>query len=316
MILRLAGALLGLFMAGLPAAAADFDDPRRVYLALDRSADAVVESGGGRIRVVFADGARGLDRDRVLTWVQRAAGAVTTYFGRFPVDDVGLLVIADGGDRVMTGTTFGFGGSAIRVIVGRDTGDEAFARDWVLTHEMVHLALPQMDERFLWLLEGSAVYVEPVARALASQIAPESVWRDALTGMPRGEPEAGDRGLDHTPTWGRTYWGGAIFCLLADIAIRQQSAGRQSLRDAFTAINRASGGNTAYWSMEEIVAEGDRATGTGVLAALYAKMAAAPSPTDLPALFAALGVRLSDGGAVLFDDSAPLAPIRRAITAN
>lgn len=315
MFSRLIGAILGLFMAGLPAAAADFDDPRRVYLALDAAADAVVETGGGRIRVVFADGARGLDRDRVLNWVRRAATAVTTYFGHFPVDDVGLLVIADGGDRVKTGTTFGFHGSAIRVVVGRDTADEAFARDWVLTHEMVHLALPQMDERFLWLLEGSAVYVEPVARALAGQIAPESVWRDAVIGMPRGEPEAGDRGLDHTPTWGRTYWGGAIFCLLADIAIRQQSEGRHSLRDAFTAINRASGGNTAYWSMEEIIAIGDGATGTGVLTELYAKMAADPSPTDLPALFAALGVR-SEGGAILFDDGAPLAPIRRAITAN
>lgn len=315
MLLRLAGAILGLFMSGLPAAAADFDDPRRVYLALDEAADAIVECGGGRIRVVFADGARGLDRDRVLAWVRRAATAVTTYFGRFPVDDVGLLVIADGGDRVKTGTTFGFHGSAIRVIVGRDAGDDAFARDWVLTHEMVHLALPQMDERFLWLLEGSAVYVEPVARAMAGQIPAEAVWRDALSGMPKGEPEPGDRGLDFTPTWGRTYWGGAIFCLLADIAIRQRSKGQHSLRDAFTAINRASGGNTAYWSMDEIIATGDRATGTRALAELYAKMSADPSPADLPALFAALGVA-SEGGAIQFDDSAPLAPIRRAITAR
>jgi len=33
-------------------------------------------------------------------------------------------------------------------------------------------------------------------------------------------PAAGDRGLDFTPSWGRTYWGGALFCLLADIEIR------------------------------------------------------------------------------------------------
>jgi hypothetical protein len=35
----------------------------------------------------------------------------------------------------------------------------------------------------------------------------EQVWGDMLRDMPQGLPHAGDRGLDHTHTWGRTYGG-------------------------------------------------------------------------------------------------------------
>ena len=54
--------------------------------------------------------------------------------------------------------------------------------------------------------------------------------------MPKGLPAAGDRGLDYTPTWGRTYWGGALFCLLADIDIRKRTSNRFGLQDALRAI--------------------------------------------------------------------------------
>lgn len=53
---------------------------------------------------------------------------------------------------------------------------------------------------------------------------------------PFGRPEAGDRGLDRTPTWGRTYWGGAFFCFVADVQIREATHGAKSLDDALRAI--------------------------------------------------------------------------------
>ncbi|PWR19854.1 hypothetical protein [Zavarzinia compransoris] len=314
---RLAAALLkAAMLTGLATvpAAAEGRGPGAVYRALKATPDAELTIGGGHLRIFFADGAPGLDRALALDWLRRAATAASTYFGRFPVDEVGILVVADDGDRVRTGTTYGFRGAAIEVTAGRHATRAAFARDWVLTHEMIHLALPMMADRHLWLLEGSAVYAEPIARALAGQITAADVWRDSLAGLPRGLPGPDDRGLDQTPTWGRTYWGGALFCLRADIAIRRATAGKRSLRDAFIAINRASGGNSAFWSMAEVVAAGDAATGTTVLADLYAEMAERPAPTDLDRLFADLGVA-ERGGAVVFDEGAPLAALRRAITA-
>ena len=51
-----------------------------------------------------------------------------------------------------------------------------------------------------------------------------------------------------------------------------------------------------------------------MLTDLYAKMGAKPYAPDLDALWRDLGVSVKDGRAA-FDDEAPLAPIRRAITA-
>ncbi|MGC1305144.1 MAG: hypothetical protein WA840_22480, partial [Caulobacteraceae bacterium] len=276
--------------------------------------DAKIQVGGGEIDVRFADGAPGLDRAPVLAWIRKSAVAVSTYFGRYPVPRVGLLIVAEDDDRIRTGTTFGFDGSAIRVHVGRHAGADAFGKDWILVHEMTHLALPTVPRRSLWVQEGNAVYVEPIARTQAGQLDPHEVWRWSLVGMPKGQPGAGDPGMDHTHAWGRTYWGGAAFWLQADVAIRERTHGRLGLQTALRAINRQSGGNTADWSVDQVMAAGDAATGGTELSDLYARMKDAPVPIDLDALFARLGVSLKDGQA-MFDDHAPEAWIRRAITA-
>jgi predicted metalloprotease with PDZ domain len=101
---------------------------------------------------------------------------------------------------------------------------------------MVHLALPSLAERHHWLEEGLATYVEPIARARAGILTPERVWRDFIDGLPQGQPESPDRGLDGTPTWGRTYWGGALFCLRPDVTIRQRTDNRMGLEHCLRAI--------------------------------------------------------------------------------
>ena len=285
----------------------------QLYAALRDQPGMQLHIGGGNINVVFADGAPGLDRDRVLNWIRTSAEAVSTYFGRFPVASVGILVIADGGGGIGSGTTWGYAGSAIRIAVGRETSEAKFRDDWILVHEMTHLALPDVPQRSHWLLEGNATYVEPIARAQAGQLDDTQVWRWSIEGMPKGLPQSGDQGLDNTPTWGRTYWGGAMFWLIADVNIRQQTNNRLGAQDALRAINRASGGNSADWSVEQILKVGDRATGTRVLSTLYDQMKATPKPTDLPMLFTQLGV-LEQDGKIIYDDEAPLAAIRTRIT--
>jgi hypothetical protein len=316
-IAALAGSLMMLAAVCLSSGnlhAQDYGEADAVYAALRAQPHTRLSIGGGDIDVVFADGASGLDRDRVLKWIRMSATAVTTYFGRFPVKHVGLLVIAYDGDRIRAGTTYGFDGSAIRIPVGRSAGDEAFRSDWILVHEMTHLALPVVPRRSEWLLEGNATYVEPIARAQAGQLDAAAVWRWTIEDMPKGLPKAGDQGLDNTPTWGRTYWGGAMFWLLADVRIQEETHGRLGAQDALRAINRQSGGNGTHWSVDQVVAAGDQATSTRVLATLYATMKATPMDVDLKDLFARLGIAESDGK-VVFDDRAPLAAIRRRITA-
>jgi hypothetical protein len=70
---------------------------------------------------------------------------------------------------------------------------------------------------------------------------------------------------------------------------------------------------TVSWSLEKALEAGDRAIGLPVLQELYARMATRPPTDDLDAVFRSLGIRAAPSG-VSYDDSAPLASIRRGIT--
>ena len=200
----------------------------------------------------------------------------------------------------------------IRIRVGAAATESDFNEDWVLVHEMTHLAFPSLPDRHDWLEEGLAIYVEAVARAQAGELRAETVWKGFMDGMPNGQPGPGDRGLDRTHTWGRTYWGGAMFCLLAEVEIRRRTDNRRGLQDALRAI-LAEGNMETVSTIEPLLAIGDRAVGAPVLTELYGRMKDQPAPTDLEALWRRLGIE-RDGRTVRFDDEAPEAEIRRAIT--
>lgn len=67
--------------------------------------------------------------------------------------------------------------------------------------------------------------------------------------------------------------------------------------------------------MERVAQVGDQATGTTVIADLFRQMKATAVQTDLDDLWRRMGVQMKNG-AVTFDDRAPLAEIRKAITAK
>lgn len=140
-------------------------------------------------------------------------------------------------------------------------------------------------------------------------------WSELLERLPQGMPATGDRGLDRTHTWGRTYWGGALFCLLADVEIRERTHGARGLVDALRGILAAGGNDQVDWPIERALREGDKAIGVPVLQELYKRMKDAPVSPDLDALWSSLGVSVRNGKPVL-DDSAPKAAIRRAISAR
>jgi predicted metalloprotease with PDZ domain len=246
-------------------------------------------------------------------WIVSAVDVVSRYYGRFPVSRALLLVVPSDDSGFGYGKTLGNGGASIVVPVGAKTTRAALADDWVLVHEMIHLAFPDLPRDKLWLSEGLATYVEPLARARTRRLSAEAVWSGLVHGLPNGLPAEGDQGLDRTHTWGRTYWGGALFCFLADMQIRKRTANRRSLDDAVRAILEQGGDATTRWEISRVLEVGDRATGVPVLSELYGKMATSPYPVDLGQLFAELGV-MAAGKGVKFDDSAPLASIRRAMT--
>jgi hypothetical protein len=271
-----------------------------------------LKEGGGEIDVSFESDQFDLPQAALLDWVSRAARAVSAYYGRFPVPRARVRIFAEGGRGVSHGTSYGDDGVWCRISVGRRTTVADLDRDWMMTHEMVHFAFPSVARRHHWIEEGTATYVEPIARVQIGNLTAADVWGDMLRDMHQGLPEEGDRGLDNTHTWGRTYWGGALFCLLADIEIRKNTANAKGLEDALRSINRAGGSIETDWPLERAFEIGDKATGGKTLMELYRKMRAAPVMVDLPDLWKRLGVGRQDAK-VIFDDRAPLAGVREAI---
>lgn len=270
---------------------------------------------GSTIDISFEGATEGVSRDDLLNWIKRAATAVCTYYGKYPVSHLTLDVHVRGGPGVHHGVTYpADGGGMITISVGSSTTVAQLNSDWMLTHEMIHLAFPSMAENHHWIEEGISVYVEPVARVQAGQLSAKDMWRDVVRDMPQGEPQTGDQGLDRTHTWGRTYWGGAMFCLVADVRIREQTHNRMGLQDALRGILNAGGVITQDWDIERAFAVGDKATGTTVLTDLYHEMDDQPAPVDLGALWTKLGIRRNADGSVDFVSGAPLANIREAIT--
>jgi hypothetical protein len=253
-------------------------------------------------------------RKLVLNWIATAARAVTIYYTKFPVPHVDMAVNFHEGEGVDSGRAFGWKHAHISISVGQSTTAADFTDDWTITHEMVHLAFPSVPESHHWIEEGLATYVEPIARARAGDLTSQKVWGDMFDAMAQGLPKAGDRGLDFTHTWGRTYWGGALFCLRADIEIRKRTGKRLGLEDAMRGILKAGGSIEVEWPLARALQIADQAVGVPVLEELYDRMKATPVSPDLHQLWKDLGVD-RQAGKVVFDDSAPLAPIRKAITA-
>jgi len=218
--------------------------------------------GGSRIDVTIESGNFKASQTDLLHWVQSASEAIATYYGRYPIPRVAIRIIPFAGSGVRHGQTFGYDGGFIKIRVGTETPAAELAEDWMLTHEMVHLSFPSVAEQHHWIEEGLATYVEPIARIQAKQMDAPQMWADLARDMPKGVPQHSDKGLDHTHTWASTYWGGALFCFLADVEIRRQTQNQKGLQDALRGILNAGGDIRQDWNLEDTLKAGDRATGT------------------------------------------------------
>jgi hypothetical protein len=287
--------------------------PLRATKAADVTSTLMI--GGSRIDVTIQSSDTPnapLSQPDVMKWVQFAAESVATYYTRFPVAHLTLRVVSFDGSGVRHGMTWGRDGGLIVIHAGNKTTPAEFAEDWMLTHEMIHLAFPSMADEHHWIEEGLSVYVEPIARIRAGHWTARQMWSDLVRDMPKGLPQTNDAGMDRTHTWGRTYWGGALFCFVADVQIRKQTKNKKGLEDVLRGILEAGGNINEDWELQKALKIGDQAVGLDVLEKLYAEWKDKPVQVDLSAMWKELGVE-ANGAAMVLRDDAPLSAARRAI---
>jgi hypothetical protein len=251
--------------------------------------------------------------DAMAAWVSRSATTVASLFGCFPVRRVLVLIVPAPGREVHHGETMGDGGASIVVELGEHADQAALDGDWILPHEMTHLVVPSVSQTHHWIEEGLAVYFEPIARARLGLLTPEQVWSTFARDMPIGLPQGRGDGLDGTSNWRRTYWGGALFCLLADLEIRHRTGNRRGLDDALRGVLSEGGSVAEVWPFDRLLDAADAAVGMPVLRPLHDEMGPIGWHVDLPRLFRDMGIRV-DGDAVTLVDDTPLSSFRRSIT--
>jgi hypothetical protein len=307
-------AALMLLLAAAPGPGWKVVDQELGFVGFDGEApfaETTIEVPNVKIRLLISAGKLPVGRDAVREWVETNANAVARYYGVFPGEEVTVTVLTGGRGLVDGGTTFG--GRAIRINVGTDATRTTLEQDWRMGHELLHVAFADLDDDYQYLEEGLSTYLEPIVRAQAGLISTERVWGDLVDGLPKGMPGVLDRGMDRNHSWGTLYWGGARFWLMAELGIRQKTAGKKSLRDALRAIYTKGGNGRVHLDLDRMIALGDAATGTRVLEDLHAQMGMKKDALDLTALWKQLGVE-QHGDLVTFHDDAPLAATRIAIT--
>ena len=263
-----------------------------------------------RVRLTVS-GLHDLDEAVLTAHVKRSIEAVAAYYGRFPTPICEVRITAsDQSPGWGHGRAFGGSLPRVKVAMGGQSTLADLQDDWVLVHELVHLACPMLPDAHHWFEEGLSTYVEPWIRVPLGELSANKAWGDLVQGLPQGQPGPGDRGLDRTPTWGRTYWGGALFCLLADLELRRETPSR-GVREAFQGVVSKGWGMHQKRSMAELMDALDQQVQREVFTSIWRAHSDRPVRVDLAPIWAELGVVSTAMGTRLVD--APGARIRTAI---
>jgi hypothetical protein len=286
--------------------------PVATYSAFGKLQRSLVQLDAGRslLDVVVLDGDLSVAPESIARFATERARAVASFYERFPAPRASLFVVPIPGRRsVIFGNLLPESSPGIALLVGSQAEESTLADDWVLVHELFHIGVPSFHAEGKWFDEGLATYLEPIIRVRAGLLDPLRAWREFALEMPRAARALTHEGLEHT---GDIYWGGAIYCLLADIEARRASNGRLGLEDGVRNVLRAGGNASDVWALERTLRLADEVYPQPVLVPLWQRYGQKGAPLELAAVFEALGVVRAASGVTL-SDTAPLAWVRHAI---
>jgi hypothetical protein len=269
--------------------------------------------GEDGLDVAILDAPRAVSNVVLQGWVSDVAASNARFWGQVPTTPKLLAVLPEsGGSGLPFGRVMAGSGATILLRLGANTTIDQLYEEWVLVHEFLHLGTPLMRDTGIWFNEGIATYFEPILRARAGWKNEDAVWHEWLTDMPRGLPALTETGLAQAASR-RSYWGGALFLLLADVELRRRSGGDMGSEDCLRAVLREGVDVRWRWPTARMLAACDAATGATVFADLARRYVYGHEPLDLDGLWRDLGVSLEVDGTIVYDDQARLAAVRRTI---
>jgi hypothetical protein len=282
-----------------------------------------IEVPGALLRVAVLGGSPAADPRMVRVWLTRAAGAVATLYGKFPVAQAQLVVVpgAGGDEPVPWAYVLRGGAPSAHFHINARRALEEFLSDWTAVHELSHLLLPSVRSEDAWLPEGAASYYQNVLRARAGMIPVSEAWQKLHSGFRRGMKslpgvtlaDATER-MFRDKAFMRVYWEGAALMLLADQRLRSRTGGAQSLDSALAGLGACCLSTGRSWNAREVFATLDDLTQTSVFGELYEAHVASTAFPSVAEVYRLLGLQLDDDGETIrMLDAAPQIAFRDAI---
>jgi len=284
-----------------------------------------LEVPGAVLRVSIMNGVNEMNNDAIADWIIATANDVSLAYGRFPNPSPQIVVIAvgDGQSSKRSAVPFGRvvrdGGETVEFFVDQTQPLEALLADWTATHEFSHLMLPYLDRRQRWISEGFSQYYQNVLLARSGAYNDLYAWQKLYEGYERGRKsrpelspnEATDRGVRGGLM--KVYWSGAALALMADVTLRERSAGKESLDDVLEKFQACCLPSDRVWTGEELFTKFDSFISMPVFMPLYRRHANTAGFPDTSDVFERLGVSVSDD-VVRMRRNAELVLIRQSIT--
>ncbi len=277
--------------------------------------------GGAALQLAVLGSTPPADNAAVTAWMDEAARAVTTLYGRFPLPQAQLLLIPIGrrAEPVPWGQVLRGGRPAAHLFFDQTRPPREWRDDWTAVHELSHMLLPYISRRDAWLSEGFASYYQNVLRARAGLVSEADAWRKLVAGFGRGKNgtrrgvslDAASRAMRRERAFMRVYWSGAAIALIADMQLRQIDPDL-SLDLALSRLGVCCLPSPRMWTAEETFQRMDELAGQEIFVELARQYRGSDQFPAVEELLLRLGV-IGRGDTLLLDDSAELAPLRRAL---
>lgn len=280
-----------------------------------------IQVPGATLNLALLDGPPPEHQARMQRWIERAARHLTHAYGRFPVASLQVIVAptTQGSGPVPWAYVARGGGPAVHLFINPAHSPGAFDRDWTATHEMAHLFLPYIAAPDAWLFEGLPTYMQNLLMVRGGAIPVEEGWRRMIVGFQRGERSGSGlsvaRASERVGVGGnylRVYWAGAAMMLEADLRLREQSRGAQSLDAVLAGLAECCLSGERRWSAEEVVARLDELAGVSIFGDVMREQLARAGFPDFRRVLVRAGVTVR-GGEVVLDPAAPGAAAREAL---
>jgi hypothetical protein len=272
-----------------------------------------------RIDVVFLGAPLAMGDAPALEFIRQSAARVVGLFGAFPVDATVFVIPVPDAREVVFGRVLSLAGASVALLFGEETPASGVRDNWVVVHELFHLGCPSFAGEGRWLEEGLATYYEPILRERAGWMTEADLWTHFVRETPRGLRRSEDPpSLEDRDDIDSTYWGGAIFALLADVRSRAATGNARSLDDVVRLLRQRAGSATSTAHLEDFLRTAREATGTVEVTGVYDSWAVHGVNPALDPLWTRLGIdgvveARAHGTPVTLRDDAPWAAIRRAI---